>query len=231
MAAGRALVAALVLIVVAGAIIVVDPARGQPLVELARVVTWPLVVSVALLGGGAPLRNAVVALIGRLEKAAVKGFGVEANIEAEHQRQESSATALAEASERVQQAAEVKFLPEDEASLSAIDLTQLAMVNANQWRFEFLAHYLVESTQLVLNWFAQNGVTPIAQYHDAWSGLIPDRVERDKILNVLLEQKLVTAQPRPSGPDVFVTELGKAFLGYIAEKRKSGYTPPGASPI
>ena len=93
-----------------------------------------------------------------------------------------------------------------------------ALIEAVSWRWCFLDQFLVPMTKQVLRWFADNVGRPVSrsQFHSLWSPVIKDPAQRDTVLDVLVEHRLVDSQ----GIDLSLSTEGYNFLVW------SGLVPP-----
>lgn len=92
-------------------------------------------------------------------------------------------------------------------------------MEANFWRFLYMSVYFAPVTHAVLRWIAAHtGRTPKDYYHAVWARAVPSQLEREAILNALIQTQAV----EDMGDAIDVTELGSRYLLFL-----SGLPGPG----
>ena len=231
-------------IAVAAALVVVvwqSPSREHTFIEVLRIlISWPVAILVIAFAAGAVFRSEISRLLERLGSLQFPGGKAEFQQQAvgpeptsgQQTKTEPSANLITpeQKQDLDKRLEDVQRKAADEKkNLSVLYLELLArkQAEANHWFFEHLSVFLVPSTQSVLRWFTQPllGI-PLARqsYHQTWSRYISDSTQRETILSVLLQYRLL--QEAPLGL-LSITPLGQQFLAHMSAKLPK---PPGPPP-
>lgn len=85
-----------------------------------------------------------------------------------------------------------------------------------KWRFLYANNYLVLYAKYVLFWLFKLKLVNREDFDKVWQSKIPDCKERDVILNALLSLEFI----RVEEGNLFITELGSAYVNYLKELDK-----------
>lgn len=85
-----------------------------------------------------------------------------------------------------------------------------------KWRFLYANNYLVLYAKYVLFWLFKLKLVNREDFDKVWQSKIPDCKERDVILNALLSLEFI----RVEDDNLFITELGSAYVNYLKELDK-----------
>ena len=85
-----------------------------------------------------------------------------------------------------------------------------------KWRFLYANNYLVLYAKYVLFWFYKSKSVKREGFDKVWQSKIIDSKERDAILNALLSVEFI----RVEDDNLFITELGSAYVNYLKELDK-----------
>ncbi len=85
-----------------------------------------------------------------------------------------------------------------------------------KWRFLYANDYLVLYAKYVLFWLFKLKLIKREDFDKVWQPKIPDCKERDVILNALLNLEFI----RIEDDNLFITELGSAYVNYLKELDK-----------
>lgn len=101
--------------------------------------------------------------------------------------------------------------------ISDSNLSELVSYYENiKWRFLYANNYLVLYAKYVLFWFYKSKSVKREGFDKVWQSKIIDPKERDAILNALLSVEFI----RVEDDNLFITELGSAYVNYLKELDK-----------
>ena len=102
---------------------------------------------------------------------------------------------------------------EDEETVKYIQKLQSENI---KWRFLYANNYLVLYAKYVLFWLFKLKLIKREDFDKVWQSKIPDCKERDAILNALFSLEFI----RIEDDNLFITELGSAYVNYLKELDK-----------
>jgi hypothetical protein len=80
------------------------------------------------------------------------------------------------------------------------------------WKFKYLNLFLIPNSKVALKWFSKFR-SPVTReiFHKAWSRTSSDKNQRNIILDVLIQNELISE----NRDELIIEELGNAFLEYL----------------
>jgi hypothetical protein len=213
-----------VLIAVFGACVIALPIATWRATQagdaLARLISWPVAVVVIVFLTLRRLGAALEHYVRNLGLMKLPG-----GIELQRQSDPGDATAKApgattsttDEQNKVVELVRSIWEEKEKAKADKEDATKLSADFARQaihWKFAFLNLFLVPRSKDVLYWLSQgNIVVSQDKFHDLWRPYLPDENERNVILTVLAQHRLIEQE---SGA-YRITREGYAFLQFIGK--------------
>jgi hypothetical protein len=183
--------------------------------------SWPIAVALICLVFLFRFQSSIQDFLGHIASMKLPG-GIEVQREAPILREPSSSTEDGSRALSLEEIEKIKSTIDDlEQKIQLTDedrkLYKEALnrvyIDKTYWKFQYLSLYFVPNTKNVLYWISKLGPCNKQQFHRDLATIIPNQSQREIILTVLIENKMITEE----NDELKITNEGYLFLQFIGK--------------